>query len=672
MKKGLALLFGLLAAAMFASAALASAADVSQTAYIEICKAAAAPTATEPTAVTGNFGFTWDNGGSATVAVGTCSSPQQVTLSNYNSLTGYGTVTIQETLQPWFTVQSISEPADENSIKAGTNNVGGDGAVTLSLQAGSSIAQSQIVTFTNQENAGVLEVCKSVATGSGLTGSYSFTVANSNVNVPFSDTLSVQAGSCSQPITVPVGTVTVNEATPNNVVGISAYINGAPALTAANLATGSATVTVNSDPTGSDANETIATFTDDVSTLKLCKTWDSSTGLVPSGVTGFPFTFAVSGVAGPDGPTAGVTLPVPSNGLSSPNNSENDPCVVVGTYRAGTTVGITEAPQNGTAVESIMIQGANASADTSSTSAGTANIITGSSNPSNPTISNGSATAVDAGETIVTYQDEDTTAGTLKICKNAAANQPAPNGPFVFALSPAANGGTASVTVPLGACSQPLNFPGNTAVKITETTGPNNVIQSITANPSGQLSGVNLGTGSASTGNSATVEVLQGSTVDVTYVDYDPPAATTGGSSNSSSGGSSGGSSDSSNSGSPAAAGSTGVSIVAPVIPAPATTATSTAIVSSNATTAIKIAELKKELSTLKAKVSKLEATLKSELNNEKALAKQIAKASPSKIAALELKFTKAVSYSNALAKVIAADKKVETKIAVDIALLQK
>ncbi len=666
MKKGLALLFGLLAAAMFASAALANTQDPTYTAYIEICKAAAAPTATEPLALTGNFGFTWDNGGQATVAVGTCSSPQQVTLSNYSSKTGYGTVTIQETLQPWFSVQSITEPSDENSIVTGTN-IPSAGSVELSLQANSSIAQSQIVTFTNQENAGVLEVCKSVATGSGLTGSYNFTVANAASQPAFSQQVSVQAGSCSQPITVPVGTVTVNEATPNNVVGISAYINGAPALTSANLATGSATVTVNSDPTGSDANETIATFTDDVSTLKLCKTWDSSTGLVPSGVTGFPFTFAVSGVAGPDGPTAGVTLPVPSNGLSSPNNSQNDPCVVVGTYRAGTTVGITEAPQNGTAVESIMIQGANASADTSSTSAGTANIITGSSNPSNPTISNGSATAPDAGETVVTYQDEDTTAGTLKICKNAAANQPAPNGPFVFALSPAANGGTASVTVPLGACSQPLNFPGNTAVKITETTGPNNVVQSITSNPSAQLSGVNLTTGVS------TVEVLQGSTVDVTYVDYDPPAATTGGSSNSSSGGSSGGSSDSSNSGSPAAAGSTGVSITAPVtVPAPASTSTSTAIVSSNATTAIKIAELKKELSTLKAKVSKLEATLKSELNNEKALAKQIAKASPSKIAALELKFTKAVSYSNALAKVIAADKKVETKIAVDIALLQK
>ncbi len=64
------------------------------------------------------------------------------------------------------------------------------------------------VTYTNSLKTGVVEACKSIVAGSGLTGSWQFTITGGN---GYSSVQNVTAGTCSPPVTVPAGKVIVQE-----------------------------------------------------------------------------------------------------------------------------------------------------------------------------------------------------------------------------------------------------------------------------------------------------------------------------------------------------------------------------------------------------------------------------------------------------------------------------
>ena len=70
-------------------------------------------------------------------------------------------------------------------------------------------------------------MCKNNASDAGLTGSFTFTITGNNA---FSTTVTVPIGHCSFPILVPAGAVTVSEAAPNSVTGITVQ-NGNPSST---------------------------------------------------------------------------------------------------------------------------------------------------------------------------------------------------------------------------------------------------------------------------------------------------------------------------------------------------------------------------------------------------------------------------------------------------------
>ena len=81
--------------------------------------------------------------------------------------------------------------------------------------------------YTNAPVTGYIEVCKNNASDAGLTGNFTFTITGNNA---FSTTTAVPIGHCSLPILVPAGAVTVTEAAPNSVTGITVQ-NGSPATT---------------------------------------------------------------------------------------------------------------------------------------------------------------------------------------------------------------------------------------------------------------------------------------------------------------------------------------------------------------------------------------------------------------------------------------------------------
>src|SRR5262249_22992228 len=132
---------------------------------------------------------------------------------------------------------------------------------------------------------------------------------------------------------------------------------------------------------GDVPKESIITFTNSTSTLKICKQLASNDLLPPiAPFTSFPFT--ANGVA--------VTVPAGT-------------CELVPVfYRAGTTVNIAEGGVPGTQVKSIVAQPDGRE-------------VPGSNNPAARTES----VVLGPGETVVTYTNDPAPPGTLKICKNA-------------------------------------------------------------------------------------------------------------------------------------------------------------------------------------------------------------------------------------------------------------
>ena len=126
-----------------------------------------------------------------------------------------------------------------------------NGAVTLDTNTSSVPICSSIPT------TGFVQVCKVAGSGVAVGTNFSFNMAGTPITVPAG---AAPGGTCGAPITVPTGNTLITETIPAGtlVAGVST-LPSAGLLVSSNLATGTATVTVNAGA------QTIATFTNQTS-----------------------------------------------------------------------------------------------------------------------------------------------------------------------------------------------------------------------------------------------------------------------------------------------------------------------------------------------------------------------------------------------------------------------
>ena len=474
------------------------------TGQIKICKnfATPLPAGLNINVTTETFGFTVS--GIESGPGSSTENPLLVTVGSCSAITSVptGSETITEIGAPWYTVGSITELPGQSYL---TSSSLSDGTATVAVTATTDV---DVVTYTNEPVTGYLEVCKQAVSGSGLTGTYAFTVTGPDGFSNSTTAAAVGINGCSDPILVPAGTDTVTEAGTNlYVTGIIANTNGVGAsdIVSDNLTTGTAEVSV--APSTSTDFQTDVTYTNDVVNYETCKVFSADNGLpnIVLATTAFPFTFTATGVAGPNTAPPAVSL-IPGQC--------SDPTAL----RPGTIVSVTEGIVPGTKVESIVASGADSVSTLASVTAGTISVIVGT-----PT----SSSAAPTNDAYVTYTDEAAGPGTLKICK--AAGSPAPSGTsFTFTAS----GAPGTTTVGLGDCAfvnnangTPMEFPFNSTVTVTETTA-GSTVSSITATPTNvwELVGSTLTqtsepTLSNSSGAVASVVIGETTLTEVTFTD---------------------------------------------------------------------------------------------------------------------------------------------------------
>jgi hypothetical protein len=215
---------------------------------------------------------------------------------------------------------------------------------------------------------------------------------------------------------------------------------------------------------GDTSAETILTFTNSPSVLKLCK------AVTDRSLLGVNYPFTVNG------------SPISVPAALAPNAT----CEIVpGIFTAGTTVNIAEGVVPGTQVRSIAV-----------TPSGRE--VSGSNNPAARTDS----VILGSGETIVTYTNEPAPPGTLKICKIAGFGV-APGSMWSFTVA----GVPGRINVPAGLCALvPGTFPFNSTQTITETPTPGFAVTAIAASPANRLASANPagGAGSVTIGSGVT------------------------------------------------------------------------------------------------------------------------------------------------------------------------
>jgi hypothetical protein len=501
---GAAVAIGMMA---FAAPALASTSD--PTGWLEICKTS--------TGLAGTPSFTFHVSGHADVTVpnNSCSLPFVVPS---------GTVTVQEVSGTFYTVSSISTAPgsaliSSNPKGSGALNSGPNGTAAVSVVSSTDPSTATIVNYNNIPVTGYIEVCKNNASDAGLTGNFTFTITGNNA---FSTTTSVPIGHCSLPILVPAGSVTVTEAAPNSVTGITVQ-NGGMATTS--TSGGTATVTVKPSPSpGDTSQEAIVSFANETVQLKVCKI------AADSGVTA-PYTFTAVGTGDPSFP-GGITrtltvLPGQCQLVPGPYTNPN------GTtgWRAGTTVTVSEGVVPGTAVTAIAVV-------PSGREVPGALKLSPLPNPTLPGPAGQDAALLGAGETDMLFTNTSEPGGTLKVCENPDAKAPA-TAVETFTVSQPGTTAITTAAVPFGSCTivpDPLTSNG---------LWPYNAAVTIAQNPSGfPFLGVTVSpTARLLTAPGPTIQVAIGSgdTTIATYTN-DPPSAGGGGAGGGGGGGSAGGS----------------------------------------------------------------------------------------------------------------------------------
>lgn len=482
------------------------------TGYLEICKTS--------TGLAGTPSFTYHVAGHAdvTVANNSCTAPFSVTSGN---------VQVQEVSGSFYTVSSISTAPgsaliSSNPKGSGALNTGPNGTALVSVASSSDPSTATIVNYTNIPVDGYIEVCKNNASDAGLTGSFTFTITGNNA---FTTTTTVPIGHCSLPILVPAGSVTVTEAAPNSVTGITVQ-NGSPSTTS--TAGGTATVTVKPAPSAGDTSqEAIVSFANETTQLKICKI------AADSGVTA-AYTFTAVGTGDPSFP-GGISrtvtvLPGQCQLVPGPYTNPN------GTtgWRAGTTVTVSEGVVPGTAVTAITVT-------PSTREVPGANKLSPLPNPTAPGPAGQDAVVLGSGETQVAFTNASAPDGTLKICENLDPKAPAGT-TFTFTVSsPTPAGSTTNASVPMGSCTivpNPVTSDGlwlyNSTVTISQAASGFALVPPIAVSPTARLQ--------SQTGGTVVLSMGSGDTTIATYTNDPPTSGGSAGGSGSSGGGSAGGS----------------------------------------------------------------------------------------------------------------------------------
>ncbi len=474
MKRFLVVLIGVVSMGVFANQALATAYADPGGGYIEVCKAA------NP-ALHGSFNFsvwdsfTTDGSGNPTNLVtsaisltpGTCTSPIAVDPGKVSVTETGGTLGLNNAGQTavdnsFFTTTATA--VGQNSAPTGSF----DGKWTYNVTVPAGGPQSVVtVTFTNTLVTGDVEVCKVLAPTSGLSGNWQFTITGANA---FSQTVTVAGGDCSAPVVVPAGRVLVQEVgdAAENVTAITATqiagnvnaIVGPLAGPSADLPNAKVVAAVS---VGDATNQTIVKFTNDSVRFKLCKWIDSATS---AGT--YNFALSSTGNAGPNTVPATASL----TATSANNSTANAVCTIIGTFRAGTTVTITEGLVAGQKVNSIT-----ATPSPTNTS-GSLTIVPGSLSLPNRTVQ----VVLGAGETVVYYENGPAAKGDFKLCKAAGVNgdPTIPAGTlFPFTLTPVGGGAPISVSVPTGQCADlgPQTFDSTWTIVEGTVTGLSTTVQ---------------------------------------------------------------------------------------------------------------------------------------------------------------------------------------------------
>jgi len=433
MAKLLAVLVGLIGAAVFAVPAFAEG-----TGFVEVCKAAGSP------AVTGSFAFSVNDAPSVSVGVGECTAPIEVPA---------GTATVAETPTTdanGFSDADFTAVSDIRTTAPGALNADLMGSslsgrtATVAVTAGG-VADTTIVTFTNVLVQGYVEICKQQVAGAGLDGqSFSFSVQG---GMGFLQTATVPVNGCSNPILAPAGHVNITEqGAPTFVTSIST-LPTADRLQSSSLSAGAATVAVLPAALNDVSNESIVTFTNNTSQLKICKVAGSPALL------GSTFMFSVNGGA----PIAVIAGDGTTHCMLIPSR-----------FRAGSTVSITEAPTPGEALDSISLSDGRLFAGSGS-----------------DFIGNTATFAIGSGETVATFTNVLAAPGLLKVCKAGPAGT---SGSFTIAgprgTAPGTTQGADTVTVPAGSCSLPMSLPYASIQTITEAPQAGMAVSDIAVQPS--------------------------------------------------------------------------------------------------------------------------------------------------------------------------------------------
>jgi hypothetical protein len=520
-----------------------------------------------------------------------------------------GTDTITEALAPWYQVTGITELPGQSYL--GTPNLATQ-SVTATVTAGAGV---DVVTYTNALVTGYVEVCKASPTGSGLTGTFGFALTAALKSGTFATAsyvgkASATVGACSGPVQVPAGSITATENGTNlYVVAISADLNGNTAvneLTSSNLVTGSAVAKVLASANVS--TQTDIYVTDDPVALKVCKLWSPATATGPAGQL---YSFTVT-----PGANAAGQGPVPAPYTVSIQVGQ---CSVPVAYAPGTPVTVTEGIVPGTKVAAIANTGSLTTVPLSTSLVNrTTQVILGNDVTG--------TTSTDEG--IVTFTDEAADPGTLKICKIAGVGLAPLGNTFNFTVT--GSGTTYNVAVPLGQCEfvvgtngNPVLFPYNQTLLVTEAASTGNLATSIAVVPTNvtenrgvttELAETNPSLGAISGASSANVTISEDLVTEATWSDIDPPvvtAPTGNGSGVASTNGTNGAASNNSNplgtsNTSNAVVNANGVLVIVPTNAVSPITSASTTHVKLTKAQEAKLVKLQKQLASDKAQVKSL------------------------------------------------------------------
>jgi len=327
---------------------------------------------------------------------------------------------------------------------------------------------SSVASAADTPGTGYFEVCKLADNSAGpVTGSFTFTWAGGSVTVP--------VGSCSELQQAPAGNLTITETARGGFAVSAVSANPSGRLVSSDLNARSATIEV---VAGDPSMQTVVSFTNKV---------------VPP-ATGF---IEICKVAGDNSVTGNFQFSV--NGAQSLVTVAAGSCSTPIEVPAGTAT-IQEQSRAGFSLASVSTVPADRLVSTNlATRTATVTVVAGSV----------------ATQAVVTFTNV-TENGQLKICKAADPNSATPvTGSFTFTLSPASNGGSSSVTVPVGACSTVQSYPVGANVTVTEAANGGYTVSSITIAGSSTI-------GSSSLANRTATVTIGAGTSDLTFTNKGP------------------------------------------------------------------------------------------------------------------------------------------------------